>query len=65
MIKNINKNIFVFSIVSILFGQSPDQVLSDGREQLANGDYEQAEVLFKKALGMDPTFSPAMKEKAA
>ena len=64
MIKNINKNIFVFSIVSILFGQSPDQVLNDGREQLANGDYEQAEVLFKKALGMDPTFSPAMLELA-
>ena len=64
MIKNINKNIFVFSIVSILFGQSPDQVLNDGRAQLANGDYEQAEVLFKKALGMDPTFSPAMLELA-
>ena len=64
MIKNINKNIFVFSIVSILFGQSPDRVLNDGKAQLANGEYEQAEVLFKKALGMDPTFSPAMLELA-
>ena len=57
-------NIFIFLIVSFLSGQSPDQVLNDGKVQLNNGNYEQAEILFKKALGMDPTFSPAMLELA-
>jgi len=64
MINNIMKNIFIFLIVSFLSGQSPDQVLNDGKVQVNNGNYEQAEILFKKALGMDPTFSPAMLELA-
>jgi len=57
-------NIFIFSLVTLLLGQSPDQVLNDGKAQLVNADYEQAEILFKKALEMDPTFSPAMLELA-
>ena len=64
MINNFIKNIFFFSLVTLLLGQSPDQVVNDGKAQLANNDYEQAEVLFKKALEMDPTFSPAMLELA-
>jgi Tfp pilus assembly protein PilF len=64
MVNNLIKNIYIFSLVSLLFGQSPDQVLNDGKAQLANGDYEQAEILFKKALEMDPTFSPALLELA-
>ena len=58
------KNIFIFSLVTLVLGQSPDQVLNDGKAQLVNADYEQAEILFKKALVMDPTFSPAMLELA-
>ena len=64
MVNNLIKNIFIFSLVSLLFGQSPDKVLNDGKEQLAKGDYEQAEILFRKVLEMDPTFSPAMLELA-
>jgi len=64
MVNNLIKNIFIFSLVSLLFGQSPDKVLNDGKEQLAKGDYAQAEILFRKVLEMDPTFSPAMLELA-
>ena len=56
--------LFCKCLVTFLLGQSPDQVVNDGKAQLANNDYEQAEVLFKKALEMDPTFSPAMLELA-
>ena len=64
MVNNFFKNIFIFSLVSIIYSQSPNQTLNDGKSQLANGDYEQAEILFIKALEMDPTFSPAMLELA-
>ena len=64
MVNNLFKYIYIFSLVSIINSQSPDQTLNDGKSQLANGDYVQAEILFKKALEMDPTFSPAMLELA-
>ena len=45
-----------------LIGQSPDQVLAEGKNELNNGQIVRAESLFTKALDMDPTFAPAMLE---
>ena len=47
-----------------LIGQTPDQVLADGKNELNNGQIVRAESLFTQALEMDPTFAPAMLELA-
>ena len=50
--------------MTILVGQTLDQVLADGKNELTNGQIERAESLFTQALEMDPTFAPAMLELA-
>ena len=50
--------------MTILVGQTLDQVLADGKNELTNGQIERAESLFTQALQMDPTFAPAMLELA-
>ncbi|SVD09889.1 uncharacterized protein METZ01_LOCUS362743, partial [marine metagenome] len=57
-------SIIITIFVTILIGQTPDQVLADGKNELNNGQFVRAESLFTQALEMDPTFSPAMLELA-
>ena len=65
MFKN-TRNIFITLTLFVisLFGQTPDEVLADGKNELNNGQFVRAESLFKQALYMDPTYSPAMLELA-
>ena len=55
-------SIIITIFVANLIGQTPDQVLADGKNELNNGEIVQAESLFTQALEMDPTFAPAMLE---
>ena len=57
-------SIIITIFVTNLFGQTPDQVLADGKNGLNSGQIVRAESLFKQALNMDPTYSPAMLELA-
>ena len=65
MFKN-TRNIFITLTLFVisLFGQTPDEVLADGKNELNNGQFVRAESLFTQALNMDPTFAPAMLELA-
>ena len=65
MFNNSQKIFITLTIFVIgLIGQSPDQVLVEGKNELNNGQIVRAESLFTKALDMDPTFAPAMLELA-
>ena len=65
MFNNSQKIFITLTIFVIgLIGQSPDQVLAEGKNELNNGQIVRAESLFTKALDMDPTFAPAMLELA-
>ena len=57
-------SIIITIFVINLIGQTPDQVLTDGKNELNNGQIVRAESLFVQALKMDPTFAPAMLELA-
>jgi tetratricopeptide (TPR) repeat protein len=62
--KYLFKAIMVFSLVGIVFGQNPDELLNDGIARLNAGELERAEALFMQALDIDPALAPAMVQLA-
>ncbi len=54
------KSILFLLAVSLVFSQSPEEVLEQGNQFFNNGDYNNAITQYEQVLKLDPTFAPAM-----
>jgi len=56
----IKKTILSLLIITFSFSQDPESLFSDGEKLLIEGAFVEAENSFKSAIGIDPSFAPAM-----